>query len=1057
MALSSSVPSIATTPTAKSGMAGSLLPKQQHAILKKIGFTGPVNTNSMNQFMQSTPGAASLVLKLTKAAKGIKNLNAGGLIRKDYNNKDGFEFSSTFDIDSGTNTDGMNAQAVGTMSDGRKLSKIGDKYKILSADGNSWEGTFDNLEEAAIASGYTKPKFVAESTGGVEGNRTYTYQGRTYTGAEWSNLNSNSQKIEDINTQKDVKTVKQYKLNSSGQVETYAVEEGSEEINDPNTGLPYVKVVENQQAETVNSSAAANTTTTNTATDSGAAASTTTGNENTMAEETREDSAEAKKIKNLNDRLTIAKQNLITEQAKQDNADSIATAQAKVNTLVGELSTLATGKQSETSLLAVADPASLVEKATIAKLDPTTAGTTIDAGTGQLSGEDPKATVSTVDTQAMVDAPAAITAETAAVTTTKGDVDAALKDVTAIQGTVSDEAQVTAEQGELSEGAKAAAVKVDPAKVVEVISGERTVTSDEMAVAQGLDEEAVKANIAEANVPDNIKAAQTSVSPEEIPSAAQIKESDMASAEAITDAGLTEDATATAAKLAKFTVDDQTLVEFKEGKIEAEDTVQGQLASLMQDFDDGTPAWAAGAMRAARAAMASRGLGGSSMAMSAIVQASMESAIPIASADANAFREMKLNNLGRQQQVALSNAAAQQGVEIANFSAEQQTALQNSQNSFSLQSQNLSNKQAVVLANAQIKASLQGQNLSNQQQANIAEAARYAEVSNLNLNNRQQGILQDNANEMQVNLANLSAKQQAYIANAQLEAALQGKKIDNKQQVSITNAARFAEANNLTFTAAEQAKIHNSDLMKTIGLAELNSEQAATLQNAAAIASMDMTNLTNRQQAAVVNAQAFLQMDITNLSNQQQVAIFKGQAIQQSLLTDAAAENAAAQFNASSENQTNQFMATLSSNVSQFNANQSNAIAQYNAGAENAASQFDISIQNQRDIFDASNALVIAQANATWKQNCTTLDTSAQNQINSAFALEVNNMTQKSIDTIWQRERDLMDFAYKGSESAKERGLQLLLGDKKYEEYQKARDDTEDNNMWKTVWDIVLS
>ena len=50
-----------------------------------------------------------------------------------------------------------------------------------------------------------------------------------------------------------------------------------------------------------------------------------------------------------------------------------------------------------------------------------------------------------------------------------------------------------------------------------------------------------------------------------------------------------------------------------------------------------------------------------------------------------------------------------------------------------------------------------------------------------------------------------------------------------------------------------------------------------------------------------------------------------------------------------------------------------------------------------------------------------------------------------------------MDYAYKGTEAAKERGLQLLLADKKYDEYQKARDDTEENNMWKTVWDIVLS
>jgi len=1049
MALSSSVPSIATAPTAKSSMAGSLLPKQQHAILKKIGFTGPVNTNSMNQFMQSTPGAASLVLKLTKAAKGIKNLNAGGVVSSGY--KTGGLVTYTFTYPNGYNT----IEATGATIDEAK-TKAASQYRgteSFRAKGGEPINFINSLtvtEKPANAQAYILadlPVPVGTDTSQANRRTKATLKSKGYT-------------IE------------------GGVIATAPVVQDTF-IPQEQTQTAVTPSADPDPINEISAAVSANTAATNTTTDSSAAASTTTGNENTMAEETREDSAEVKKLKNLNDRLTIAKQNLVEQQTlladekaqraaaaaagTPDNADGeaaaqkkVTAAQTKVNELVGELSTLATGKQSETSLLAVADPASLVEKSTIAKLNPATAGTTVADTAGQLSTADPKATVTTVDTQAMVDAPAAITAETAAVTETKAGVDAALKDVSAVQGTVSDEAQVTAEQGELSEGATAAAVKVDPTKVVEVIAGERTVTSDEMAVAQGLDEEAVKANIAEANVPDNIKAAQTSVSLEEIPKPAQIKESDMASAKAITDAGLTADATATAAKLAKFTVDAQTLVEFKEGKIEAEDTVQGQLASLMQDFDDGTPAWAAGAMRAARAAMAARGLGGSSMAMSAIVQASMESAIPIASADANAFREMKLNNLGRQQQVALSNAAAQQGVEIANFSAEQQTALQNSQNSFSLQSQNLSNKQAVVLANAQIKASLQGQNLSNQQQANIAEAARYAEVSNLNLNNRQQGILQDNANEMQVNLANLSAKQQAYIANAQLEAALQGKKIDNKQQVALTNAARFAEANNLTFTAKEQAKIHNSELMKTIGLAELNSEQAATLQNAAAIASMDMTNLSNRQQAAVQNAQAFLQMDITNLSNQQQTAIFKAQAVQQSLLTDAAAENAAAQFNASSENQTNQFMANLKSDILKFNANQANAIAQYNAGAENAGSQFNTSIQNQREQFNAGNKLVIAQANAQWKQNVETLNTASQNGSNSALAAVVNQYTQGAIDAVWQRERDLMDFAFKGMETAKERGLQLLLADKKYEEAGVARDDTEQTylyaNIWKAIW-----
>ena len=738
----------------------------------------------------------------------------------------------------------------------------------------------------------------------------------------------------------------------------------------------------------------------------------------------------------------------------EDAQRKVAKAQADVNEAGGKLGVQAQGAATEKATQAIADPASLVQAQTVDKISAETPGTTIGSDTGQVSGDIKAVTADAVASQAV--APDAVTATKATTTTAAEKSKEAADKVLGAEGKVSDEAQVTAAQGELSDDAKAKAEKVDPKYINSVVSGDRVVTQEELARAEGLDEKAVEAKIAQADVPDNIKAAQTSVSAEEIPEAAQIKDADMASATAITDAGLTDDATATAAKLAKFTVDAETLAEFKEGKIEAEDTVQGQLASLMKDFDDGTPAWAAGAMRAANAAMTSRGLGGSSMAAAAIVQASMESAIPIASADANAFRQMKLDNLGRQQQVALSNAAAQQGVEIANFNAEQQTALQNSQNAFSLQTQNLSNKQSVVLANAQIKASLQGQNLSNQQQANIVEAARYAEVSNLNLNNRQQGVLQDNANKMQVNLANMSSKQQAYIANAQIASALQGKQIDNKQQVSIMNAAKFSEANNLTFTAAEQTKIHNSDLMKTIGLAELNSAQAATLQNAATIASMDMANLSNEQQAAVQNAQAFLQMDMTNLNNDQQVVMFKAQAQQQAILTDAAAANATSQFNASSETQTAQFMSNLKSQVAQSNAAMTTANSQFNAGQDNATSQFNANVKNQREQFNEANGLVIAQANAQWKQNCATINSAAQNEANSQEALAVNTFTQATIDQIWQRERDLMDYAYKGAESSKDRTLDLVLADKKYDEYAKARADEENTAMWSVLTQALV-
>ena len=639
---------------------------------------------------------------------------------------------------------------------------------------------------------------------------------------------------------------------------------------------------------------------------------------------------------------------------------------------------------------------------------------------GKVSTVDPRATAGT-GTAGTATAEGKTDATTYDATTSKQEIDNEVDKTVAEQGTVSEEARVTAARGSLTDGALPAADTFDDEYLNEVTSGERKVSSEEIAVAQGLDEKAVKAKIAKAEVPDNIIAATTTVKPEEIPDAAQIEESEMAFATAQTDAGLSEDATAVAAKMKAFNLDDETLAEFKEGKIEAEDTVQGQLASLMASFDDGTPAWAAGAMRAANAAMAARGMGGSSMAAAAIVQASMESAIPIATQDAQAFRNMKLDNLGRQQQVSLSNAAAQQGVQLQNFTAEQQTSLQNSQNAFSLQGMNLSNKQAVVLANAQIKASLQGQNLSNRQQANIVEAARYAEVSNINLNNRQQGLLQDNANELNVNLANLNSEQQAYIANAQIAAALQGKKMDNMQQAAMQKAAVFSNANNLTFTAGEQAKLHNSELMKTIGLANLNSAQANTLQKAAQIASMDMANLNNRQQAAVTNAQSFLAMDMTNLNNRQQTEMFRAQSRVQSLFTDQAADNASKQFNATSQTQNDQFFANLKTQTSQFNTSQKNAMDQFNTGEANAVNKFNTEISNQRDQFNASNGLVIAQSNATWRREIATADTSSINRANELNATNILDMSNQAYSNLWQEHSDLMEWAWTSSDNERDR------------------------------------
>jgi hypothetical protein len=370
----------------------------------------------------------------------------------------------------------------------------------------------------------------------------------------------------------------------------------------------------------------------------------------------------------------------------------------------------------------------------------------------------------------------------------------------------------------------------------------------------------------------------------------------------------------------------KVLSAFGEGEIKAA-SVQDELTGLMQQFEGGnTPAWAAGSMRSAMATLAARGLGASSMAGQAIIQAAMEAALPIAQIDA-----------GNKQQMAL-------------FKGEQR--------------------------------------------------AKFLQMD-----------------------------------------------FDQAFQAKVMNAAKVSEIANMNFTAEQQIALENSRAANTMALQNLSNSQALTMAEAAALAQMDTQNLNNRQQAAVQNAQNFLQVDMTNLANEQQTALFKQQSLVNSLLTDQAAANAAAQFNASSENQTNQFFANLSSSIGQFNAAQMNAMKQFNAGEVNSLLEFNANIQNQREMFNAQNYLVVAQANAQWRQNLATLNTAAANETNMDYAKTVNALTMSALDQIWQRERDLMDYAFTGGENQADRALSLLLGEMDLESVRASIDAEEDSAL----------
>ena len=71
--------------------------------------------------------------------------------------------------------------------------------------------------------------------------------------------------------------------------------------------------------------------------------------------------------------------------------------------------------------------------------------------------------------------------------------------------------------------------------------------------------------------------------------------------------------------------------------------------------------------------------------------------------------------------------------------------------------------------------------------------------------------------------------------------------------------------------------------------------------------------------------------------------------------------------------------------------------------------------------------MVIAQANAQWRQNVSTVNTASQNEANMQDAKAANAFTASTLDQVWQRERDLMSFAWKSGETALERVNAVVL------------------------------
>ena len=255
-----------------------------------------------------------------------------------------------------------------------------------------------------------------------------------------------------------------------------------------------------------------------------------------------------------------------------------------------------------------------------------------------------------------------------------------------------------------------------------------------------------------------------------------------------------------------------------QGTISTDATVRGQLQDLQNDVTTAVasgnplPVWARGAAKATEAAMANRGMSQSSMAAEALAEGIMNSAIPIAKADADTYKQMIFQNLANNQQAAITNAQSYLQMDMANLSNEQQASLQN----LNIRQAFLMSDQAA--ANAAYQFNATSQNQVNQFYDNMS-----SQMS-------------------EQNAARNDAMKQYATSEANKIAALN---TQNTIQVSEANAARESAINQFNATLSNQREQFNVNNQREIDQSNVVWRRGINTANTAAVNAANQTNAQN--------------------------------------------------------------------------------------------------------------------------------------------------------------------------------------------------------------------
>jgi hypothetical protein len=318
--------------------------------------------------------------------------------------------------------------------------------------------------------------------------------------------------------------------------------------------------------------------------------------------------------------------------------------------------------------------------------------------------------------------------------------------------------------------------------------------------------------------------------------------------------------------------------------------VSNQVDSLLKGIEEGEiPTWARPAVASVEAMLAQRGMSASTVGRDALLNAIIQSAIPLAQSNAQAIQasvgqqksieaQAELQSAQFRQQTALDNAGKVFQMDMAQFSADQQTALSNSKFLQTIGLTEAGNRQQATIQNAVLmsQANLADADFYQKTQINNANAFLQTDLTNLN-NNQQANVLKAQQSQ-QTLLSNQSAQNAARQFNSASENQTQqfmsslSAQVDqfNSQQtnaMSQFNTQQLNARQALQFQADVDVAKANSAMTNQVNTFNAQVEFDREKFNVANAQAIEQANLAWRRQANTINTAAANQVSMQNSQN----------------------------------------------------------------------------------------------------------------------------------------------------------------------------------------------